>query len=77
MTQSTLKSNARESLLEAAHGWVLENGTAGFTLDAVAQRAGVSKGGLLYHFASKDALLEAMLEAQLEGFERALSASLD
>jgi AcrR family transcriptional regulator len=32
------------------------------TLDAVAARAGVSKGGLLYHFPTKDALLRAMLE---------------
>ena len=32
------------------------------TLDAVAKQAGVSKGGLLYHFPSKDALLTAMVE---------------
>ena len=32
------------------------------TLDAVAARAGVSKGGLLYHFPTKEALLKAMLE---------------
>jgi AcrR family transcriptional regulator len=32
------------------------------TLEAVAAKAGVSKGGLLYHFPFKDALLEAMLE---------------
>jgi AcrR family transcriptional regulator len=31
------------------------------TLDAVAAEAGVSKGGLLYHFRSKDELIAAML----------------
>lgn len=31
-------------------------------MDAAAQAAGVSKGGLLYHFASKDALETALLE---------------
>lgn len=32
------------------------------TLDAVAARAGLSKGGLLYHFPNKDALLRGMIE---------------
>ncbi len=32
------------------------------TLDAVAAKAGVSKGGLLYHFPTKEALLKAMLQ---------------
>jgi AcrR family transcriptional regulator len=32
------------------------------TLDAVAGRAGISKGGLLYNFRSKDALLKSMIE---------------
>lgn len=37
------------------------------TLEAVAREAGVSKGGLLYHFPSKDALIEGMLEHMVEG----------
>lgn len=53
---------ARERLLDAAERLVLEVGAAHLTLDAVAKFAGVSKGGLLYHFPSKEALLEAMLE---------------
>ena len=36
------------------------------TLEAAARDAGVSKGGLLYHFASKEALLTAMM-ARLAG----------
>jgi AcrR family transcriptional regulator len=52
---------ARERLLDAAERLVLETGAAHLTLDAVAKFAGVSKGGLLYHFPSKDSLLEAML----------------
>ncbi len=35
---------------------------ASATLDAVAARAGVSKGGLLYHFPSKSALFDALTE---------------
>lgn len=36
------------------------------TLDAVAERAGVSKGGLLYNFPTKESLLEAMISRQVE-----------
>lgn len=38
-------------------------------LDAVAADAGVSKGGLLYHFPSKEALAEALVERLVEGFD--------
>ncbi|MDD2237004.1 MAG: TetR/AcrR family transcriptional regulator [Kiritimatiellae bacterium] len=54
-------TNSREVILDAAEAVVQGRGALGLTLDAVAARAGVSKGGLLYHFPSKDALLEAMV----------------
>lgn len=47
-----------------------ETANAGqLTLDAVAAKAGVSKGGLLHHFKSKEALLTAMIERLAEDFE--------
>jgi AcrR family transcriptional regulator len=52
---------ARERLLDAAERVVAESGAKHLTLDAVAKSAGVSKGGLLYHFPSKEALLQGML----------------
>ena len=55
-------TSSREAILDAAEAVVLESGTRHVTLDAVAARAGVSKGGLLYHFPTKEALLRAMLE---------------
>jgi AcrR family transcriptional regulator len=60
---------ARERLLDAAERAVLETGAGHLTLDAVAKFAGVSKGGLLHHFPSKDSLLEAMLERYLNDVE--------
>lgn len=39
----------------------MERGANSMTLDAVAAQAKVSKGGLLYHFASKEALVQAMV----------------
>jgi AcrR family transcriptional regulator len=46
-----------------------EHGTQGLTLAAVAAHAGVSKGGLLYHFANKDALITAVIERLIDGFD--------
>ena len=57
---------ARERLLDAAERVVAESGATHLTLDAVAKSAGVSKGGLLYHFPSKEALLEGMLTRHFE-----------
>ncbi|MBN9176166.1 MAG: TetR family transcriptional regulator [Microbacterium sp.] len=53
---------ARESVLDAFEGLLIADGPRAATMDAAAQAAGVSKGGLLYHFASKDALETALLE---------------
>ena len=57
---------ARESVLDAFEATLIENGERAATIEATAREAGVSKGGLLYHFASKDAL-EAGLIARLGG----------
>ena len=54
-----------ERLLDAAERLVVERGAAHLTLDAVALEAGVSKGGLLYHFPSKAALLAGMINRHL------------
>lgn len=51
----------RHALLDAAETVVVRQGIASLTLDAVAAEAGVSKGGLLHHFRSKDRLVEAMV----------------
>jgi AcrR family transcriptional regulator len=57
---------ARDRILDAAEQLVSAAGASNLTLDAVAQTAGVSKGGLLYHYPSKEALLVAMLERYCE-----------
>ncbi len=55
-------SNTKKRILDAAGRVVLAHGPGELTLEAVAEAAGLSKGGLLYHFASKEALLSAMVE---------------
>lgn len=52
---------ARDRVLEAFEALLISDGERASTLDAVAARAGVSKGGLLYHFASKEALIDGLL----------------
>ena len=55
-------TTAREGLLDAFEDLLIDGGDRSTTLDAVAARAGVSKGGLLYHFPSKAALVEGLIE---------------
>ena len=63
------RPSKRGSLLRAAASVVAERGYAALTLDAVGAAAGVSKGGVLYHFATKEALVAALVEQLSTGFE--------
>lgn len=54
-------TTAREGLLDALEEILIDEGERAATLDAVAARARVSKGGLLYHFGSKAALFEGLI----------------
>lgn len=67
----------RARLLEAAGMLVVEQGAAKLTLESVAQAAGVSKGGLLHHFASKEALITALVEQLLREFEHDIQQAID
>ncbi|MDN5825332.1 MAG: TetR/AcrR family transcriptional regulator, partial [Micrococcaceae bacterium] len=57
---------AREKILDAYAALLRSDGERAATMDATAALAGVSKGGLLYHFPSKDALAEAVIERLLD-----------
>lgn len=65
--------STRVRIIKAAESVVRTQGVARLTLNEVAQAAGVSKGGLLYHFPSKDALIQGMLAYALEVFENAIA----
>lgn len=49
-------------ILDAAAAVVTKQGIGKLTIDAVAVKAGLSKGGVLHHFRTKDSLIEAMVE---------------
>ncbi len=63
------RPNSRGLVLDAADALVSEVGANHMSLDAVAARAGISKGGLLYLFPSKVALLQGMVERYVERLE--------
>ncbi len=66
---------ARDRVLEAAERLVADVGAARLTLDAVANGAGVSKGGLLYHFPSKESLLTALAHRYAESMEQCIAGA--
>jgi AcrR family transcriptional regulator len=57
----------KEELLEHAMAIALKEGVSAVTLDRVAESAGVTKGGLLYHFRSKNELFR---EISRMGYDR-------
>ena len=69
------RSNSREKILAAAADVARESGPGSLSLEAVANRAGVSKGGLLYNFPTKAKLMQALVEGYLRDFEQALESA--
>ncbi|MBH0240038.1 TetR/AcrR family transcriptional regulator [Methylobrevis albus] len=68
----------RRALLDCAARLAAEQGLAGLTVQAVADAAGVTKGGFFHHFPSKQALIDAVfadLVAHFDGEVEALMAA--
>ncbi len=74
-TEKRQRGGTRDRIMEAATAVAHTVGPAHLSLDAVAEQAGVSKGGLLYHFPTKSSLIKAIVERHLEAVER--SAGMD
>lgn len=55
-------SNTRDRILDALQDTLIRGGYSAVTLEAVAREAEVSKGGLLYHFPSKAAMVNGLIE---------------
>jgi AcrR family transcriptional regulator len=62
LTDKPTPEARRQAILAAAIGVFAQHGFAAATTDAIARAAGMSKGGLYWHFKSKDAILAALLE---------------
>lgn len=60
-------------ILDAAERVVLRDGPARLTLEAVAAEAALSKGGVLYHFASKEDLIHGMVARVIDQLEEKMA----
>lgn len=66
----------RRALLDCAAQIAAERGAHAITIQAVATKAGVTKGGLLHHFDSKQALLAAVFADLLDQLDREIDRSM-
>ncbi|MDQ0203513.1 TetR/AcrR family transcriptional regulator [Pectinatus haikarae] len=66
------QNDLKTKILKAAAKIINEEGIFSLTLESVAKAAGISKGGLLYHFSNKEALLEGMINYLLLNFNKDL-----
>ena len=64
----------RKKLLDAARAIVVEEGTDKLSIERVIRRAGVSKGTFLYHFPSREKLVEALIDEYAEHLRDVMSA---
>jgi AcrR family transcriptional regulator len=71
------RPTTKERIIAAAEEVVVRDGVARLTLDAAAAEAGLSKGGVLYHFPTRDALVAGMVAKIIEEFDRDIEANLD
>lgn len=69
-----MRQSKRTLILEAGSRVVQRDGVTALTYESVAQEAGVTKGGLLYHFPSREALLLALHEHVAGQWEAAMEA---
>jgi AcrR family transcriptional regulator len=69
-------TTTKRRILDAAEQVVLRDGVGHLTLEAAAHQADLSKGGVLYHFPTRDALVAAMVARIIEQFEDDIAAYL-
>lgn len=72
MVHKTGRPSKKSALFEAAIQIAAQGGVKALTIESLAQAAGMTKGGVQYHFPSKDALYESVLEYALTLFDDAL-----
>lgn len=63
-----IRTIERDKLLDAAEAVTMEKGPVGLTIAAVAERMGITNGGVQYSFRSKESLIAAMFERWQEEY---------
>jgi AcrR family transcriptional regulator len=67
----TRPPKAKLRILDAARRIVEERGAGHLTFDELARESGVTRGGITYHFPTKEDLLRGLIEADMEQWESA------
>jgi AcrR family transcriptional regulator len=70
MDNPTRSENTRKKAMVAALAILEREGVGGLTFDSLSRESGVSKGGLLHQFRTKNGVLTALLEYQRQQFEQ-------
>jgi AcrR family transcriptional regulator len=70
-------NDTKARIIDAAEEVVLRDGVGRLTLDAAAAEAGLSMGGVLYHFPTRDALVAGMVEKIIQEFDEDIDQRLD
>jgi AcrR family transcriptional regulator len=73
---SSVESDTRGRILDAALAEFAEYGFAGARVDRIARQAGINKAMIYYHFNSKDRLYESAIEEYVSGFIGELSGKM-
>ncbi|WP_179106478.1 TetR/AcrR family transcriptional regulator [Terribacillus halophilus] len=68
--------NTKEKILDATAELILEEGVSNVTLAKIAKKTAISKGGLLYHYHTKEALFQELNFAAIREFEEAMARHL-
>lgn len=74
MTKHKPHDERRQQILEAAMECFIRNGYAHTRVDDIAREAGLSKGGIYFHFPSKRDIFDALQEIEIE---RTMNAVLE
>ncbi len=70
------RQEREELILQASEEVLLEKGYQDTSMDEIAARVGIAKGTLYLHFASKEDLVIALVEREMQGFLRVIENTL-
>ncbi|MCA1323306.1 TetR/AcrR family transcriptional regulator [Herbaspirillum sp. alder98] len=77
MENSVRSEKSRQLIIQSALAVIARDGANKLTIDAIAKEAGISKGGVLHHFRTKQAVLVALLDNQRTHFAKFARDFLD
>ena len=75
--QAEISAESRARLIDAARALFAEDGARKTTVQAIAERAGISRGSIAWHFGSKQGLVAAVVTDAFDWLIERVSAVLD